>query len=137
MLHNNPVALAKNSHSPHQGRPILLSFKGARHDLPASHPAFPRNYLPAIHNDVDVIMSTYCTFRSKECLTLNERSFSTSSRPSYMDACANDSILAGSVDFVNLMLTSRFTVVLPGEGTHSYRLLEALGVRAALRSPRW
>ncbi len=192
-----------------QDRPVLLSFKGARHDLPQSHPAYPRNYLPMLHNGHDLIMATYCTFKStvrcaggpgtparragvlgldccccvffacltalvycwprcalllpsvgcllstaarccrglltfcrcrrgawlQECLTLESTTLRTSSKPEYLAACANDSAAAHAVDFETLLLQSKFTVVLPGEGSHSYRLLEALGVRARLPPP--
>ncbi len=48
---------------------MLLSFKGARHELPESHPAHPRNHLPLIHNGRDVVMATYCAFETVDCGT--------------------------------------------------------------------
>ena len=86
-------------------------------------------YLPLIHNGVDVVMGTYCWFTATVCLTLEPGQLSTSSNKDYLAACRNDTYDSGDVDFTTIMTQSVFSIVLPGEGSHSYRLLEALGVR--------
>lgn len=110
-----------------QERSVLVSFKGARHDLPVSHPAYPRNTLSRIHNGQDIIIATYCRFQTVECGT-GRSTVMTTGRVDYVLGCTNDTVYSTSVDYSSLILQSQFTIVLPGEGSHSYRLLEAMSV---------
>lgn len=104
-----------------------MSFKGARHGLPTSHPAQPRNYLSLIHNGVDIIMATYCVFETVDCAT-GAKTVMNTGRIEFLRQCANDTSYSRDVDFRRLLETSQFTIILPGEGSHSYRLLEAMSV---------
>ena len=110
-----------------QDRGILVSFKGARHDLPTSHPAYPRNSLSLIHNGDDIIMATYCAFQTRECKDGNVTVLTTGPQQ-YIDKCLNDTTYSNTVAFEWLLLESKFTIILPGEGLHSYRLMEAMSV---------
>ena len=110
-----------------QRRPVLVSFKGARHELPEFHPAFPRNRLSLIHNGRDVIIATYCAFETIECKD-GTRTVLTTGKRDYIESCMNDTKYSNSVDYRELITHSQFTLIVPGEGTHSYRLLEAMSV---------
>lgn len=131
-------------------RPLLLTFKGALYDMPLDHPAYPRRILRSLHNGRDVIIALHCwsvapdcsisssskdeemaaspfsDFSSKSSTAFNHmRNYSSSSSLSTPE-CFSLTQEAQSFDFETLMLRSRFAAVLPGEGTHSYRLYEAL-----------
>jgi hypothetical protein len=134
-------------------RPLLLTFKGALYDMPIDHPAYPRRTLRSIHNGRDVIIALHCWSVAPDCTTTSTSSaegekaesidssspFSSKPSPLYnqMRNYSSASSLLNSdcfaltqesqtYDFETLMLRSRFAAVLPGEGTHSYRLYEAL-----------
>lgn len=122
------AAVAQGRVRPASQRAVLASFKGALYDLPPSHFASVRNVLPALHDGADVIIATTCwhvapkcgcPVGSPDCGSLNV----TTSRA---HACAGAQAYAGGIDYDALMLNSRFVFVAPGEGTHSYRLYEAL-----------
>jgi hypothetical protein len=108
-----------------------LSFKGARHDLPEEHPAFTRNLLAAIHNGQDVVIATYCAFESLECANFTKKVLTTGP-PRFVQQCQLDTAYSNKVDYDKLMLRSQFSLIVPGEGLHSYRLLEAMSVRAVV-----
>jgi len=131
-------------------RPLLLTFKGALYDMPLDHPAYPRRTLRSIHNGRDVIIALHCWSVAPDCSisSSSKEEETTASSPSdfkskptplfnhmrnYSSAsslltpeCFSLTQEAQSYDFETLMLRSRFAAVLPGEGTHSYRLYEAL-----------
>ena len=110
-----------------QDRGILVSFKGARHDFPKSHPAFARNNLSLIHNGNDIIIATYCLLHTRECKEGRSAIFTTGP-PQFVDACSNDTSYSDGIDYDELLLGSKFTIILPGHGMHSYRLMEAMSV---------
>ena len=131
-------------------RPLLLTFKGALYDMPLDHPAHPRRTLRSIHNGRDVIIALHCWSVAPDCsISSSSKDEETTASPSsdfssksstafnhmrnYSSAssllnpeCFSLTQEAQSYDFETLMLRSRFAAVLPGEGTHSYRLYEAL-----------
>jgi len=132
-------------------RPLLLTFKGALYDMPLDHPAYPRRILRSIHNGRDVIIALHCWSVAPDCTvsSTNDEAkaddigafsdFSTKPTPLYNQMrnyssassaltpeCYSLTHESQSYDFETLMLRSRFSAVLPGEGTHSYRLYEAL-----------
>jgi len=129
-------------------RPLLLTFKGALYDMPLDHPAYPRRILHSIHNGRDVIIALHCWSVAPDCSTNDEEragtfgassDFSSNPPPLYnhmrnyssassllTPECYSLTQESQSYDFETLMLRSRFAAVLPGEGTHSYRLYEAL-----------
>jgi hypothetical protein len=132
-------------------RPLLLTFKGALYDMPFDHPAYSRRILRSIHNGRDVIISLHCWSVAPDCTVSSSKEeerantigassdFSSKPPPLYnqmRNYSSASSLLtpecyfltqeAQSYDFETLMLRSRFAAVLPGEGTHSYRLYEAL-----------
>ena len=110
-------------------RPYLLTFKGALYDMPQDHHAFPRLTLRSLHNGQDIVIALHCWALAPDCAAAATseasqplRNYSTSSA----SQCATLTAEAANYDFESLMLRSRFSAVLPGEGTHSYRLYEAL-----------
>jgi hypothetical protein len=135
-------------------RPLLLTFKGALYDMPIDHPAYHRRTLRSIHNGRDVIIALHCWSVAPDCTSASSSSstggekaesidstssFSSKQSPLYnqmRNYSSASSLLnpdcftltqeSQSYDFETLMLRSRFAAVLPGEGTHSYRLYEAL-----------
>jgi len=132
-------------------RPLLLTFKGALYDMPLNHPAYPRRILRSIHNGRDVIISLHCWSVAPDCSVSSTRQkakadiigaytdFSSKPTPLYNQMrnyssassaltpeCYSLTQESQSHDFETLMLRSRFAAILPGEGTHSYRLYEAL-----------
>jgi hypothetical protein len=114
-----------------QRRDVLVSFKGARHDLPQDHPAYTRNLLSAIHNGQDVIIATYCAFESLECANFTKKVLTTGPG-TFVQECQPDTAYSNTIHYDKLMLRSQFTLIVPGEGLHSYRLLEAMSVRSVL-----
>jgi hypothetical protein len=118
---------------PRQERPLLLTFKGAAYSLPPTHPAAARDRLAALHNGVDVIVALTCTFPAVSCTCVNVTHTSgcppaepTVTRTSSGAGCNEMDAQAEEWEFEELLLQARFTAVLPGEGSHSYRLYEAL-----------
>ena len=109
-----------------QDRRVLVSFKGARHDLPSMHPAHARNLLPRIHNGDDVIIATYCSFVTVDCHTNNTSVMASSQDKAYLQQCRGHTAASRDLEYLPLLLESQFTIIMPGEGTHSYRLLEAM-----------
>jgi len=132
-------------------RPLLLTFKGALYDMPLDHPAYPRRIMRSIHNGRDVIIALHCwsvapdcsvsstndeakadaigafsDFSSKPTPVYNQMRNYSSASSALTPECYSLTQESQSYDFETLMLRSRFAAVLPGEGTHSYRLYEAL-----------
>jgi hypothetical protein len=113
-----------------QERRIMLSFKGAVYTMYDTHPSTPRQTLMQFHNGKDIIVALTCWADSvscepcvpPDCLTPKKIRAQTSTH----SQCSTWTADAAKYDFDELLLDSKFTVVLPGEGTHSYRLYEAL-----------
>lgn len=108
-------------------RSYLLTFKGARYaeadELP--HLAV-RSKIRGLHNGRDVIIATYCNWVAQDCI-----SGRTVTWHGAEDAdCAAENARAAQYDFNDLLQYTQYALVLAGEGTHSYRLYEALGAGA-------
>lgn len=112
-------------------RSRLLVFKGALYNTYDTHPARPRQTLRALHNGQDVIVALTCWSDSPSCAPCTlptcvhpprQRFVSNTEHP----ACARMTQEAEGYNFTALLETSLFAAVIPGEGTHSYRLYEAL-----------
>lgn len=126
-------------------RDLLLVFKGAIHRAPADHPSVARRTLRGMHNGIDTIVQVYCAHSSRECGSGQLREFHTRYDPECAEldrqAWANQSQSTSFIgkgtqpsevgsdsiaDFDGLLHRASFAAVVPGEGTHSYRLLESL-----------
>lgn len=111
-------------------RPYLLTFKGSLYELPPDHPSMPRLGLrDTLHNGRDIIIAVSCSGLSPECSGPTpasgqrpQQNISTASFPE----CYSLTTEARQYEYADLLLKSRFAAVVPGEGTHSYRLYEAL-----------
>ena len=108
-------------------RPVLASFKGVVYGLPDEHFSSVRQRLAALHNERDVLIGLSCWTLSLPCSCRNGAHCEAVNASTSMDArCAEWGATAASIDFETTMLKSRFALVAPGEGAHSYRLYEAL-----------
>ena len=126
--------------APMKARPILASFRGTAYGFPDSHWASVRERLLAVHNGKDVIIALSCHDVVPDCLCLRGQEFGSESAPkncgtqtisfSKNASCSDWEAYHATTDFDKLMFTSKFAIVAPGEGTHSYRLYEALGAGA-------
>ena len=122
-----PMFLYASFSSLLQDRQYLLTFKGAvYHDGIVL--ATPRRHLPALHNGHDVIILPLCSAMTRDCATGEEIPHTTlgPDAPDFAALCGNGSFPG---DYDNLLTGSAFVAVLPGEGSHSYRLYEAMQVR--------
>ena len=113
-------------------RPYILTFKGAAYDFAPGHPAEARLTLRnTLHNDRDIIVALTCWNLSPSCAPCVAPGCTTpplvNTSTAAFAQCAEWTREANMRwDYDELMLNSRFAAVLPGEGTHSYRLYEAL-----------
>jgi hypothetical protein len=99
------------------------------YSLPPSHFASARARLrAAAHNGHDVVVALTCWSVAPRCDCPRDTpqcgyvNISSSRAPE----CATLHAEAAAADYDALLLGSRFAFVLPGEGTHSYRLYEAM-----------
>jgi len=110
-------------------RPVTLSFRGALYDVPETHHAYVRKEIARyFHNNKynDVIIETYCVVNATECLTGESRVFEFSRSCSEFSDSSSSSSIGSSNNYDELLLSSKFVLIPPGEGHHSYRLYEAL-----------
>eukprot|EP00939_MAST-03C_sp_MAST-3C-sp1_P003784 g3784.t1 len=106
-------------------RPITVSLKAALYDVSESHHAFVRKSIANFFHkrpEEDVAILTYCVVNAPECPSGTNKSF-VFSRSSLCDVEGGK---YGSLSYEDLLLSSKFVLVPPGEGVHSYRLFEAV-----------
>lgn len=73
------------------------------------------------NNDKDVIIETYCVVNATDCLSGESRVFQ------FSRSCSEKkSENTTRRDYDELLLSSKFVLIPPGEGHHSYRLYETL-----------
>ncbi len=117
----------------------MLSFVGARYDVPPLHPVYVRNLLGQL-NSSDVFVSTFCPSDDpKACITPEDSiteqvlphtwSTQNGTASAYSEHCATDTAFSLSVNTTSMLLNSMYTIVAPGLFSHPFRLLEALAVR--------
>jgi hypothetical protein len=105
----------------------LITFKGSLYRSYPGHMMHIRHYLRDLHNGRDVIMALTCSAMSVSCGPDKKPQLSVTMEAPYCSALDAE---AARFPFDDLMLNSRFVAVVPGEGSHSYRLYEALGAGA-------
>eukprot|EP00500_Bicosoecida_sp_ms1_P000774 CAMPEP_0203809300 /NCGR_PEP_ID=MMETSP0115-20131106/2192_1 /ASSEMBLY_ACC=CAM_ASM_000227 /TAXON_ID=33651 /ORGANISM="Bicosoecid sp, Strain ms1" /LENGTH=1066 /DNA_ID=CAMNT_0050718025 /DNA_START=94 /DNA_END=3294 /DNA_ORIENTATION=+ len=110
-----------------RSRKYLLSFKGARYgEAPELPHLRVRSDVRALHNGRDVIIATFCTWRARDCRTGKLGPWHGASD----EQCAAEDEAAAKYDYDALLTDSQYALITAGEGTHSYRLYEALGAGA-------
>lgn len=127
-----------------QGRDLTLVFKGAIYATPPAHHARVRETLAQVHNGDDVIIAVTCSSPAMSLLPCHfatpGSTFATSTseqgcpppKPTVTTTnpgdvrCAQWDAAAAAIDYDQLLLRAKFAAIAPGEGTHSYRLYEAL-----------
>lgn len=95
-----------------------------------THPASIRETLRGIHNGNSIVVALTCSAPAKSCelcvppnCTEAATTITTTSIAPY---CPQVTAEARLYDYDELLLNSKFAAIVPGEGTHSYRLYEAL-----------
>eukprot|EP00940_MAST-03C_sp_MAST-3C-sp2_P001351 g1351.t1 len=105
-------------------RRLTLSLKAALYDVPESHHAFARKIIARRFRsrpESDVAVSTYCVVNATECISGSAQSFVFSRS----ELCGEKN-MADEPSYDDALLGSKFVLVPPGEGLHSYRLYEAM-----------
>lgn len=107
---------------PMHERRNLLVFKGATYQRLPGHPVEARNNITALHNGRDIHIHLQCVIRSHDCLNGSVMLRTISDDPN----CGAWERRGSNLDFDAMLDTSVFAAIIPGEGTHSYRLLEVI-----------
>lgn len=116
---------------PVQDRTVVASFKGTLYVAANDKPAYWRQMLMSHHDGERFIMLGTCSDASPECKPVCYPPECVSPvvtrRVTLLHAqCAEWEARNAQHEYVDLLARSRFTIIAPGEGSHSYRLLEAL-----------
>ncbi|RYG43839.1 hypothetical protein EON67_12430, partial [archaeon] len=114
-----------------QARTVVASFKGALYEAAQDKPAYWRQMLVTLHDGERFIMLGTCSDVSPTCTPMCYPPECVSPvvtpRVTLSHAqCAEWEARSAQYEYVDLLARSRFTIVAPGEGSHSYRLLEAM-----------